>query len=71
MRYRGICMVAVVAWAAMTAWLLWLPAHWLITAPGAADHTVRLLASLLLTGAVLVGAWKGFCWICRRFDPDR
>lgn len=67
MRYRGICMLAVVAWAAVTACLLWLPSHWLMAPPGAMYHTERLLGSILLAGGALVCGWRGFCWICRHF----
>lgn len=67
MRYRGVCMLAVVAWAAVTACLLWLPFHWLMAQSGAMHHTERLLGSILLAGGVLVGGWKGFCRICAHF----
>lgn len=71
MRYRGICMLAVVVWAAMTACLLWLPSHWLMASPGATHHPERLLGSILLAGAVLMGGWKGFCWICAHLGPEQ
>lgn len=69
-RYRKFHVVAVLAWAATIACLLWLPSHWLLTPPGARYHTAGLVSTMVVMAGVLLVGWIGFRWLCAFFQDE-
>jgi hypothetical protein len=66
-RNQHLHFILIVAWGAFTAFLLWLPLHFVMAPAGARDHNATLFTTLFLMVAVLMVGWAGFRAICSFF----
>ena len=70
-RYRKCYLLAVIAWAIVIAFLLWLPPMYLIAPSENGHHGAGLAATIVLIVFVLVLGWAGFKSICALFHDDQ